>query len=107
MYLRGSAVTAARVRVAAAFFVALATLTEVKATTSGAGGSVAEVDDVGATDAGERELGHAVLAVADAQPDGGAALAVDLDVGEGRHAHQVDARRSDVAAGDRQRLDRL
>src|SRR3954469_5304641 len=48
-----------------------------------------------------------VLTVVDVQADRGAALAVDLDVGEGRRADEVDSGLGDVAAGDRQGLDRL
>jgi len=48
-----------------------------------------------------------VIAVLDRQPDRGAALALDLDVVERRHAHQVDAGWRDVPARDRDGLDRL
>src|SRR4051812_41549100 len=69
--------------------------------------SVAQVDDAVGADDRQGQVGHAVLAVADAEADGGAALAVDLDVGERRDAHQIDAGGGDVAAGDGQRLDGL
>src|SRR5205814_8448291 len=52
-------------------------------------------------------LGGAVGAVLDRQPDRGSTLAVDLDVGEGRDAHQVDVGRRQVAASNGNGLDRL
>ena len=45
--------------------------------------------------------------VLDGQADGGAALPVDLDVGEGRDADEVDVGRRHEAAGDGDGFDRL
>src|SRR5687768_13600689 len=44
--------------------------------------------------------GHSALAILHEEPNGGTALAVDLDVLERRHAHEVDARRRQVPACD-------
>src|SRR5207244_1762827 len=49
----------------------------------------------------------ATVAIVHRETDGRAPLAVDLDVGEGRHAHQVDLGRREEPAGDGDCLDGL
>src|SRR5712691_8664548 len=43
---------------------------------------------------------RATVAIVHREADGRASFAVDLDVGEGRHAHQVDLRRGEEPASD-------